>query len=276
MRALAAACEAGGQQDLKLVLREREEGHVPSQFLAVAGGAVVGYAGADQGQDVEICGMVHPAHRRRGIGGSLLEATLGAAAQMGRETALVICEEAGPVALEWMRRRGGELDSSELRMVLRLGNRADDRRDGQALPGVELRRSTAADRRVLRHLLEEGFPGTDDATLDMMLSRHDEVQEQSLMAWDGDLAVGTMRVVDFPGRSMVYGLVIDSAVRGRGFGSAAMRAALDQMRQRGVPEVSLEVLPDNTPAVRLYTALGFRTVTTYRYMRVGTDRVSAD
>jgi len=67
---------------------------------------------------------------------------------------------------------------------------------------------------------------------------------------------------------MVYGLVVDESVRGRGYGRAAMRAALDILVRRGEREVSLEVLPDNAPAVRLYSGLGFTMSTRYRYMRV--------
>jgi ribosomal protein S18 acetylase RimI-like enzyme len=267
------------------VLHEQPTGTEPGQFIALGGGAIIGYAGADPGRDVEVCGMVHPGQRGRGVGTALLEAALGAATAMGRDTVLVICEDAAPLAVDWMRRRGGVLDSSELRMVLRFEGPAprgtapqggDIARGDRAPRRVDLRASTVADRAVLRHLLADGFPGTDDATLELMLGRHDELDEQSLIAWDGTVPVGTMRLVDTPARSMIYGLVIDRRLRGQGYGGAAMRAALEGMRRRGVREVSLEVLPDNEPAVRLYSRLGFRPVTTYRYMRVGTDGVSAD
>ncbi|HEV1997252.1 MAG TPA: GNAT family N-acetyltransferase [Candidatus Dormibacteraeota bacterium] len=246
----------------------------PSQFLAVASGRVIGYAGVDEGQDAEVCGMVHPDHRRRGVGAALLDAALQAAAAIGRKTVLVICEDVAPVAIDWMRRRGAEVDMSELRMVLRM-------EPGGALPAyatgtrVVLRKSTAADRSALRHLLSEGFPELEDGVLEVLLGRHDDVQEESMIVWDRDRAVGTLRVIDTPERSMVYGLVIDSALRGKGYGGAAMRAALDLLRERGVTEVSLEVLPDNEPAVRLYTRLGFKRVTTYRYLRVSTQQPPA-
>ena len=278
VRRLATTCEEAGGQDLKVVLRPAgdaaSEGHEPTQFVAVSGGEVVGYAGADRGEDVEICGMVHPAHRRTGMGAALLQETLAAARAMGRDTALVICEDAAPVAFDWMRRLGGHLDSSELRMVLRLDPR--DPADRAATPVVTLRKSSPGVRPVLRHLLREGFPETDDANLDRMLSQHDSVEEESLIAWDGDRPVATVRLIeDTPERSMVYGLVVDSRFRGQGFGAATMRAALAHLSAAGATEVSLEVLPDNEPAVRLYRGLGFKEVTTYRYMRVHTDKVSA-
>ena len=275
VKALQFTCEKAGGQDLKLVLRDSRDNldwrQAPSQFLAVREKEIVGYVGVDDGQDAEICGMIHPRHRRAGIGTALLESALRAAAAMGRQSVLVICEDVAPAAVDWMRRRGGTLEMSEMRMVLGL-DRAGEKPNPSTGPTVALRESTAEDRPVLRHLLREGFPETDDEVLDRMLSSHDTVEQESVIAWAGERPVGTMRLIETPERAMVYGLVNDRAVRGTGYGGAAMRAALDLLRQRGGTEVSLEVLPDNEPAVRLYTRLGFKTVTTYRYMRVGTGR----
>jgi ribosomal protein S18 acetylase RimI-like enzyme len=47
-----------------------------------------------------------------------------------------------------------------------------------------------------------------------------------------------------------------------------LAAVMARLREEGVIEVGLEVDPENTPAVRLYERFGFRTVTTYRYMRL--------
>jgi len=278
VRDLAATCVETSGQDLKLVLGEplEEPGEAcgSGQFLAVAGGRVIDYGGVDEGQDAEVCGMVHPDHRGCGVGAALLDACLRAASETGRKSVLVICEEAAPLAIDWMRRGGAELDSSELRMVLRL-DAPDTNLWPVPGPQVDLRQSTPGDRKVLRNLLADGFPAMDAETLDLLLSRHDAIEEESLIIWSGDRAVGALRIIDTPKRSMIYGLVVDSVERGKGFGAAAMRQALELLRKRGVEEVSLEVLPDNGPAVHIYSALGFRPVTTYRYMRVGCGQISA-
>ena len=59
-----------------------------------------------------------------------------------------------------------------------------------------------------------------------------------------------------------------SAAEARGWERACSRAVMARLRADGVPEVGLEVNPENTPAVRLYERFGFETVTTYRYMRL--------
>jgi ribosomal protein S18 acetylase RimI-like enzyme len=62
--------------------------------------------------------------------------------------------------------------------------------------------------------------------------------------------------------------VIDRNRRGRGLGTRMLHAALARLSAAGVTEVGLEVDPENAPAVRLYQAFGFETITTYRYMRL--------
>lgn len=53
--------------------------------------------------------------------------------------------------------------------------------------------------------------------------------------------------------------------RGRGVGTALVLAALHGFREAGLQRATLDVTATNTPAVRLYTGLGFRRVkTSYR------------
>jgi GNAT superfamily N-acetyltransferase len=267
VRRLQAACEDFGRQDLKVTPRETDPGPVPTQFLAQSGGVTVGYCGVDLGQDPEVCGMVHPDHRLHGIGAGLLDAALQACAAIGRDSALVICEDVAPEARAWLERRGAQLDSSELRMVLDLGA---DPVAARPAPVVDLRAATSADRPHLRRLLGDGFPHMDGALLDEMIDRVQAGGDESFMAWEGERPAGTVRLFHTPARSMVYGLVIDPGLRGRGYGRAVMIEALALLRARGIAEVSLEVLPDNEAAVRLYSGLGFVTRTTYRYMRLAT------
>jgi ribosomal protein S18 acetylase RimI-like enzyme len=220
--------------------------------------------------------MVHPRRRREGIGAALLDRALAFCAARSRTSALVICEDAMPVAGDWMGRRGGTHDSTELRMVLDLTATPPPVATPAGEPLLTLRQASGNDRRVLVDLLSGGFEGFDRTLLEEMIRRGEDAGDESLIAWEGDQPVGTLRLVDIPRRAMVYGLVIRTALRGRGYGTATMRSALAILRGRGAPQVSLEVEPDNSPAVRLYQGFGFRTVTTYRYWRVPAGQPTVD
>lgn len=53
------------------------------------------------------------------------------------------------------------------------------------------------------------------------------------------------------------GMLVDESWRGRGVGSALMRAAVDWSRSRGLHKLCLEVFPTNTAAIALYCRNGF-------------------
>jgi len=88
---------------------------------------------------------------------------------------------------------------------------------------------------------------------------------------DGDQVVGslTLAVFRIPTglRAWIEDVVVDSAVRGRGVGSALVRAAIDRAGQMGCRTVDLTSRPSREDANRLYQDLGFvrRETNVYRY-----------
>ncbi|HEY6470794.1 MAG TPA: GNAT family N-acetyltransferase [Candidatus Dormibacteraeota bacterium] len=261
---LRRTCESAEPLDLKLELEESDATGEPIHFLAEAGGTLIGYAGITPGDEAEACGMVLPASRSQGVGTELLNHVLGAGRRLGRASVLFICEDSGPVARAWLRRLGADDDSAEQRMTVRVD--AGSAPSGTA--PLELRAARDSDRGALTRLLDEGHDGTPDKVAERLESTR---PEDFLLALDGGEIVGTLRLTGTASRTMIYGFVIDRERRGQRLGTRALAAVFDLLRSRGVTEVGLEVDPENTPAVRLYTSFGFATVTTYRYLRLGSS-----
>jgi ribosomal protein S18 acetylase RimI-like enzyme len=189
------------------------------------------------------------------VGTALLGELLGAARSLTRESILVICEDAGPQALAWMRRLGAIDDSAERRMVARVADAA-----GLAPPDAPLpvRQAIESDYDVIAALLDEPYSDRPD--------------EERLVGIEGDTVVGTLRLTESSRRTMIYGFVIDEQRRGQRLGTRMLATVMERLAARGVGEVGLEVDPANTPAVRLYERFGFETVTTYRYLRLAVTR----
>lgn len=248
---LRRVCEAAEHLDLKLELDEADHLDRPIHLLAVAGDEAIGYAGLTPGDDAEACGMVHPSWRGSGIGSALLDGIRSAAVSLERDSVLVICEDAAPLAISWMRRLGATLESAEDRMLVRLGS--DDAPVTTETP-LTVRAATGADHDAVVALLDEEFS--------------DSAEEQRVVGTDGADVVGTMRLIESSQRTMIYGFVIDERRRGRRLGTRMLATVMARLRADGVTDVGLEVNPENTPAVRLYERFGFATVTTYRYMRL--------
>ena len=59
--------------------------------------------------------------------------------------------------------------------------------------------------------------------------------------------------------ALIYRFMIDKRHQGRGYGRAALEAAIAEIRGRGdVARIVILYLPDNKSAQRLYQSLGFR------------------
>jgi ribosomal protein S18 acetylase RimI-like enzyme len=68
----------------------------------------------------------------------------------------------------------------------------------------------------------------------------------------------------FPDCPEVYGLHVESGLRGRGIGTALVRVAEDRARRRGFQRIGISVDVDNNRAARLYERLGYHAAMTYR------------
>ena len=58
-------------------------------------------------------------------------------------------------------------------------------------------------------------------------------------------------------RGMLYYVAVDPVLQGRGFGKAAVRAAEEWLKSRGVWKINLLVRNDNEKVKRFYAALGY-------------------
>ncbi|MEA4943249.1 MAG: GNAT family N-acetyltransferase [Propionicimonas sp.] len=67
-------------------------------------------------------------------------------------------------------------------------------------------------------------------------------------------------------------VIVHPAVRSRGYGSSLVRAGMEWAKAVGAERMLLEVRPDNAPAVKVYTRLGFKPLSTRRnYYPTGAD-----
>jgi ribosomal protein S18 acetylase RimI-like enzyme len=92
---------------------------------------------------------------------------------------------------------------------------------------------------------------------------------QLLAARVGGRVVGTLTLVTFPTptrrRAIIEDVVVDSAARGHGVGSALLREAERLAREAGVPWIDLTSRPVREAANRLYRSYGFELRETNAY-----------
>lgn len=260
---LKAATAADGVEPVSeaAVLRLRHPGPAPHLLVRDEAGVLLGYAGLDTRAERPTGEfVVHPDHRRRGIGTAMLTALLD--------------QVSGPL---WIWAHG------EHPAALRLAERA----------GLDRRRELLQLRRMLRdpippRPLPEGLtlrsfvPGRDEPTVVRVNNRAFAWHPEQGRWAAGELAMreaqpwfdseGFLLAVDAQdvlhgfhwtkvhpdGLGEVYVIGVDPGAQGTGLGGALIVAGLEHLRGRGVPEVMLYVESDNAVALQTYRRLGFR------------------
>jgi mycothiol synthase len=235
-------------------------------------GTVIGYAhlvppelGApDDDRSGEL--LIHPAHRRQGLGSGLAAALTSRAAGHGVR---VWAHGDLPAAAALARSAGFTRVRSLWQMRMSLKDAAIP---GPAYPaGVTVRTFRpardeqawlAVNRRAFAHHPEQGSWTLDDLRL-----REEETWFDPagffLAERDGQLAGFHWTKVHADGGENgapigeVYVVGVDPGQQGGGLGRALTLTGLAHLRDRGLADVMLYVDEDNTAAVRMYTALGF-------------------
>ncbi|MCW2882255.1 MAG: mycothiol synthase [Sphaerisporangium sp.] len=239
--------------------------------LLYEGDTLAGFAHVDPTDEVEGPSgelVVHPAHRRRGLGRRLAEAALAESGGRLRLWAHGDHAEAGRLASSmgfsrvrslWQMRRplSEPLPDAKLPAGVRL--RAFE-------PGSDEEAWLAVNARAFAHHPEQGSWTIDDLRLREREPWFDPagfflaVRDRALAGFHWTKVHGD----DDPGAphghesiGEVYVVGVDPSEQGTGLGRALTLAGLAHLRSRGLAQVMLYVDEDNPSAIRLYESLGF-------------------
>jgi ribosomal protein S18 acetylase RimI-like enzyme len=265
IRALLNLCNAHEGLDLKLAPSVPPYGADDEidDLLYYEGGRLLGYCRLEGEGEVEVCGMVHPAHRRRGIGRGLLAAATDECRRRGASHVLLICEEASRSGRALVAAIGAQHSFAEFRMELdSLQRRAagDDR--------LQVREAGPEDAEALARIRTAGFGRAEDAAAHRIAQEMRDPHQRFYLAWLEEAPVGSLKVIVVDDRASIYGFVVLPEHRGHGFGRQILTWTLETLLAEGWHRIGLEVLTDNHVAVALYRSCGFRETTTYGYYQV--------
>ncbi|HEY1388547.1 MAG TPA: GNAT family N-acetyltransferase [Ktedonobacterales bacterium] len=270
-RALRDLCNRADGLDLKLGISAgyATQSAEPYAFLCVLDGALVGFCtlSGDDDPELELCGMVHPAYRRRGIGRALLGAALASARRrLATLRVLAICEDASAAGRAFVAAAGGNHSFSENRM------------ETAAMPPAHASHAPARDLDVreagqdeaheLARVIAASFGQSDDHMAEDIVRDMTLEEERYFLARLSDESnepVGAFKIfVDKP-KAYIYAFGVLPEYRRRGYGREILEDILARLFAEGRTAVGLEVDADNTPAQALYRSVGFHDVTVYGY-----------
>lgn len=266
---LAGLCNTYEGLDLKLALEPPPDASLerPGAFLSYTdAGELVGFCSLDGSDEVEVCGMVHPHHRRHGIGTDLLIAAQQACTARGAARILLICEDASQSGRAFAAARHAQRRYGEYRMVLLDSDillalaRHDD---ALALHPVAISDQAAIDTfvRVRAAVFGKEQDGVHQAVSHSLLSVNERYYNASL---NGE-PVGCLKLVYEGDAAGIYAFGVLPECRRQGVGRRVLAHAVAIAEERRCQRVWLEVEQENTPALALYRSCGFRETTIYGY-----------
>ncbi|ASS76535.1 hypothetical protein CIG75_17260 [Tumebacillus algifaecis] len=266
--ALASLVRQQDKVALKLVLDlvKNRSGDVVNDFLFYQDGQLIGYLGmyGFNKKEIEISGMVHPAHRRQGVFTRLYEAAKDECAARGYQNMLFIVEEDALPAEAFARKIGAAYAFSEYGMDLKGAGSAPQGGD------VELvRAQTKEDAAVIAHLMAVGF-GLSEA--DMRDNIANDLNNPNRQVYLGVVEGRQIAAISISlseaDTAFYYGFVVEPEQRGKGYGRYILWTLVNRLQAAGRSRHALEVATENRKALGLYQSIGFELTTAFGYYRL--------
>ena len=252
IKALQQVVERYDSIELKLnwdMLENRSE-EEQTDFLTYDSGQLVGFLGLYSfGSKIEVCGMVHPDYRRKGIFSNLFQNS-HSALEKARHILLNVPSNSKLGKL-WLDSITCTYEESEYMMKW----------EGKVLPdldeSISLRPSRKEDIDMKMKLDIACFDfKAEEAKMYNDRLEKEGLQKEFFMIEAEDKTVGKIRIHHDKERSEIYGFAVLPEFQGKGYGRKALQEAVRLEAQRG-QSVYLDVQTENEKALSLYTSTGF-------------------
>jgi ribosomal protein S18 acetylase RimI-like enzyme len=251
IKELQQACEKGEPFELKLnwdMLQTRPEDEI-HDFFHYENEKLVGFIGLyGFGNKVELCGMVHPDYRRKGIFTQLFNQAEQEMLERKYKQILLNAPSKSESAKEFLKTKSCSYTFSEHQMKWH-------EKELLKQEDVNLRPSTEEDlnTEIQLDVLCFGYDEEDAREYNEQIRL---VDQYSIIEWEGK-SVGKMRISHTDGEAWIYGFAVHPEYQGRGIGRKALTNVVLDQHQNGFP-IFLEVEAKNANALKLYEACGFR------------------
>jgi ribosomal protein S18 acetylase RimI-like enzyme len=241
-------------------LRQRWDSASTDNWVAVEGGAIVGFAGLDENRD-----FVHAA-KDPGVGDALIAHVEQHARVRGFPYVAVVSAPEDAPLYSAVQRNGFSID----REILRMWRLLDGDIPEPVWPeGITMRTYTDADAERVHALLDEQYAAWDrdyvarshPSWLTFMTEHEDfDPAMWFLVERDGELVACALHWKERNRRGWVKDIAVRENERGRGLAKALLHHAFRAYAERGADRVGLKVDSTNpTGAPQLYERLGFVT-----------------
>ncbi|MEK3836733.1 GNAT family N-acetyltransferase [Paenibacillus sp. FSL R7-0128] len=207
--------------------------------------------------DLEVCGMVRPGYRRRGIFSALWKQAETIIRQEKVKTLLLNTPAASASGNAYLKTLPLAFSHSEFQMKWDgKGSKVRASEASSASGNVMLRPARPEETPLLIAFDCDGFQMTEEDAAEMYVQHEQEGSQEHIIIELSGQPAGKMRLWSEDNETWIYGFVVDKKLRGLGIGRSALQQTIER-EQRNYNGVNLEVALDNPNALRLYESCGF-------------------
>lgn len=266
VRLLESICNSYEGLDLKLALGgpPSETAGETNKFLYYEDGMLAGFCSLDYD---ELCGMVHPEHRRKGIGRTLLAAALNEYKWRSVPNILIICEEASQSGKGFVAATtSAKYDFAEHHMELEPD--ANWGAPAKEDTNLDFYKAGPADVDTLARVTSASLDRPEEETRQHLQQDLTDPTQSFYIASLDQIPFGTLKTFAMGNKIGIYAFGVLPDYRGRGLGKQFMTQVIKRLMSEHWTRFALEVETNNVNAIGLYRSLGFKETTTYGYYKL--------
>ncbi|MRX71884.1 GNAT family N-acetyltransferase [Bacillus lacus] len=263
IKKLQEVCETFDGIELKLnwdMLRKRETGLKQDFFLYEHGELIAFAAIYGFGNKAEICGMVDPAYRRRGIFSQMLGDAINEARKLEYQKILLNAPAKSDSARMFIEGTSAVFLIAEYQMKWEGGTLLDS-------SDVSLRPSRDEDFDLEVQLDVDCFGYKRSEAERYRKQLNADHQSAYCIIEHKGTAAGKVRIWEEDGEAWIYGFAVTPKEQGKGIGRKTLAVIIREQTQKQ-NKIYLEVEAENTYALKLYETCGFKTYDAQDYYLV--------
>ncbi len=207
----------------------------------------------------EVNGMTHPDYRRRGIFRKLFELAMEECEKRNFNKNLLLSDGKSNSGIEFIKSVDGDYDFSEYRM--RLLNKTTS----EVISPINLRKAEKHEGKEIARqnaIFFNDLEGTDSFEEEENLST-----EITYMIELKEEVIGKIKVDYRESSAFIFGFGILPDFRGKGYGRAALKSAIELINEKNIDEIELDVECKNNTALNLYKSCGFEEKSIMNYYK---------
>lgn len=224
--------------------------------ILVAYLAISSFGGSNIG---EVNGMTHPDFRRNGLFKKLFDLAIDECHKRSFNKLLLLSDGRSNSGIEFINGVYGKYDFSEYRMKLL------NKTSLEIINFISLRKAVSLDGKEIGRQNAVFF--NDSENCECFVEEEEELNNITYMVELNEVSIGKIRVEYSDNSAFISGFGILPNFRGKGYGKAALIAALHLINERNINEIELDVECKNNTALNLYKECGFQEKSVMNYYK---------